>query len=110
MPMASADSVLRVNARSAEVNPRRPKYIVSRPALRHLSRNFYPDKYIQKHYSRGIRANTDLPTKPLFAIPGAKVSHPAEISHEVHRHCDHRRRPCRLDRGRHARTRGYPDD
>jgi hypothetical protein len=50
--------------------------IVSRPALRHLSRNFYPGKYNQKHYSRGIRAKAGLPNNPLFAIPGAKVSHP----------------------------------
>jgi hypothetical protein len=75
-PIASADSVLRVNARSAEVNSRRAEKIVMQPALRHLSRYFYPDKYNQKHYSRGIRTNAGPQTKPLFAIPGAKVSHP----------------------------------
>jgi hypothetical protein len=76
MPMASADSVLRVNSRSAEVNSRGMEKVMSRPAPRHLSRYFYPGKYIQKHYSLGIRAKAGLPTKLLFAIPGAKVSQP----------------------------------
>lgn len=67
--MASADSVLRVNQRSAEVNSRHAEKIVSDPALRHLSREFNPDKYIQKHDSRF----QFFPAKPLFAIRGAKT-------------------------------------
>lgn len=67
--MASADSVLRVNQRSAEVNSRHAEKIVSHPALRHLSREFNPDKYIQKHDSRF----QFFPAKPLFAIRGVKT-------------------------------------
>jgi hypothetical protein len=48
------------------------------PPRRALTRivYFYPDKYVEKHYSRGIRAKAGHPAKLLFAIRGAKVSHP----------------------------------
>ena len=83
--------------------------VAMRPAARKPgpianSRLFYPDIY-QNHHSPGSRP------KPAFklsfiCLSGRKTwCFEAGISHEVHRHCDHRRRPCRLDRGRNARPR-----
>jgi len=46
--MASADSVLRVNARSAEVNSRRAKIDSVTPRPAPAEPHFYPGKYIQK--------------------------------------------------------------
>jgi len=48
--MASADSVLRTDPLSAEMNWRGAESATSRPARRRPGRVFYPDKYTQKQY------------------------------------------------------------
>ena len=55
-----------------------------------------------------IGSKAGVEAKGLFAFPGAMMGFPSrDLAHEIHRHCDRRRRPCRLDRGRHARPRRH---
>jgi hypothetical protein len=106
MPLASADSVLRVNARSAEVNSRPAEEIVTQPAPRHLSRYFYPGKYNQTHDSRGIRTKAASQLSLCLPFRVQKCRTPAEAPYEIHR--DHRRWPCRLDRAAMLGRAGIP--
>ncbi|WP_176722004.1 hypothetical protein [Bradyrhizobium sp. LMTR 3] len=47
-----------------------------------------------------------FPAKPLLHFRVQNLRNRAGILRETHRYCDHRRRPRRFDRGRHARARG----